>query len=753
MALTMRDILRYTIITGVVFVPAVVPFIVSTSMFFPYITGKNFTFRIVVEILLALYVVLAVLDARYRPRFSWIAGAFIAFLVAIGVADLQGVYPFKSFWSNFERMEGYVTLLHLFGYFVVAGAVLVKEKTWDTLWHFSLGASTLMAFVALKPSFAAFPQFWMVPRLDATFGNPIYLAIYCVLHIFLVFILLSRRVRIPLWLAGISVAYVLLQLSVLALTLTRSAAVGLVGGGIIATVLIAFFERERPMVRKGAIGALAVLALMAGTIYAIKDTDFGRTTPVVNRFTDMTVEGTVAARLDNWGMAWQGVKERPLLGYGQDNYEYVFARHFNPDMYNDEPWFDRTHNILFDWLIAGGFVGAIAYFLILVATIAHLWLLNPRTKWYSFSRLRDILRGNHMGEMTVTERALWTGFFAAYTFHNIFVFDNITSYVFYVLVLAYLHARITSGNDPLWSGRRIPEQVATSVVLPVALVVCVALIYLVNWPGIATTQSLLSALIDRGAPAQNLEYFKRALAYDQLGRIEVREQLVQVAVNVVRNPEIPNDVREAYRAAATEGLEQELGRNPLSPRLQLFAGTFYLSMGGSDTALDRMLKARELSPRKQLTLFQLGDVYFSRGENDKALDVFKTAYELQTDYDDARKYYAIALIRNGKDREAVDLLSERWQTAGIDDDRLLREWTNAKRYDIAAAVLAAKLEKDPKNAQLAVSLSATLAASGDKEQAIAVLVELKKDQPQYAEQVDTFIKDIRAGKQLGVGVN
>ncbi len=748
----MRDILRYSIIAGVVFVPVIVPFIVSTSMFFPYITGKNFTFRIVTEIILALYVALAVLDARYRPRFSWILAAFIGFLVVIGIADLQGVYPFKSFWSNFERMEGYVTLLHLFAYFVVAGAVLVKEKTWDGLWYSSLGASVVMAFIALKPSFAAWPDFWVVPRLDATFGNPIYLAIFCVLHIFLAFIFLLRRTRIRPWLALLYSLYVVLQLLVLALTLTRSAAVGLVGGGIIATALIALFERERPILRKGAIGALAVLAILVGTIYAIKDTDFGRTTPVVNRFTDMTVEGTVAARLDNWGMAWQGVKERPILGYGQDNYEYVFARHFNPDMYNDEPWFDRTHNILFDWLIAGGFAGAIAYFLILVAVLMHLWLLNPQTRWYSFSRLRDILRGNHMGEMTLSERALWTGFFAAYTFHNVFVFDNITSYIFYILVLAYLHARITSGNESLFAKRHVPEQVVTSGVLPAALVVSLALIYFVNWPGIATTQSLLAALIDRGAPAQNLEYFKRALAYDQLGRIEVREQVIQAAVGIVRNPDIPNDLKEDYRATAAAALEEELARNPNSPRLQLFAGTFYLNTGAGDMALDRLLKARELSPNKQLTLFQLGDAYLARGENDKALDVFKTAFELQTDYDEARKFYAVALIRNGKDREAVDLLTERWQTAGIDDDRLLREWTNAKRYDIVADVLEAKRTKDPENAQLAVSLSATYAASGDKERAVAVLTELKTAQPQYTSQVDTFIADIRAGKALGGAV-
>ena len=57
-------------------------------------------------------------------------------------------------------------------------------------------------------------------------------------------------------------------------------------------------------------------------------------------------------------MAFEGVKERPILGWGQSNYNYVFNKYYRPELLEGEAWFDRVHNIVMDWLIAGGIIGA-----------------------------------------------------------------------------------------------------------------------------------------------------------------------------------------------------------------------------------------------------------------------------------------------------------------------------------------------------------------------------------------------------------
>ena len=74
-----------------------------------------------------------------------------------------------------------------------------------------------------------------------------------------------------------------------------------------------------------------------------------------------------------WQMSWEGFKERPIFGWGQENFLYVFAKHYNPKMWNQEPWFDRSHDVFFDWLVAGGAVGLLTYLSMFAALIYTLW--------------------------------------------------------------------------------------------------------------------------------------------------------------------------------------------------------------------------------------------------------------------------------------------------------------------------------------------------------------------------------------------
>ncbi|HQT83005.1 MAG TPA: hypothetical protein PLW99_02565, partial [Candidatus Paceibacterota bacterium] len=75
-----KQIARWTALTALFLIPFT-PLLITNSYFFPFITGKAFYFRILVEILVAAWVVLALLDKEYRPRFSWIGAAVVGFVV------------------------------------------------------------------------------------------------------------------------------------------------------------------------------------------------------------------------------------------------------------------------------------------------------------------------------------------------------------------------------------------------------------------------------------------------------------------------------------------------------------------------------------------------------------------------------------------------------------------------------------------------------------------------------------------------
>src|SRR3989344_9279283 len=200
--------LRYSLFAGIFAVPFI-PLLVNGNFFFPFITSKNFTFRILVELMLGLWAILAIRDASYRPKFSWLLGALAAFLGVIAIADIFGVNFERSFWSNFERMEGLVTHLHLLAYFLVASSILNTEKLWERFFQTSIGVSIVICFYGLFQVFGFLRINQGGVRVDATFGNATYLAIYLLFSIFITAFLLWRSQyngKWPKWVYGAIIA-------------------------------------------------------------------------------------------------------------------------------------------------------------------------------------------------------------------------------------------------------------------------------------------------------------------------------------------------------------------------------------------------------------------------------------------------------------------------------------------------------------------------------------------------------------------
>src|SRR3989344_205278 len=147
------------VLTGGIFLIPFVPLIIASTdvfpylisnLFFPYITGKNIAFRAIVEVLTAGWLVLVILDKRYLPKKSLIVYAVSAFLVVMSLATVFGVDPYRSFWSSFERMEGLVTYIHLYLFFILLGVFLQSEKLWRWFFHTSIGISLVMSAIALS---------------------------------------------------------------------------------------------------------------------------------------------------------------------------------------------------------------------------------------------------------------------------------------------------------------------------------------------------------------------------------------------------------------------------------------------------------------------------------------------------------------------------------------------------------------------------------------------------------------------------
>jgi len=732
----LERMLRWIALAGIFALPFIV-FIVAQTLFFPYITGKNFAFRIIVEIITGAWLALALVRPEYRPRRSWLLAAFAVFILIVAVADASGVNPFKSFWSNYERMDGWVTLAHLFAYFVVASSILNTEKLWRRFWLTSLGISIAVGVYGLLQlaGISALGQGGtggLNARLDATFGNPIYLAAFMLFNIFIAALLWvqSPAMRDKSLRTVVSFGYgglIALDILILFFTGTRGTILGLIGGVLLGALILVVYARGEERIRRAAIWTVAGIIIVSGAFWLMRDAQWINRVGFLDRLATISVsDNTVKARFMNWGMAWQGVKERPLLGWGQENYAIVFDKYYDPQMYAQEQWFDRVHNIIFDWLVAAGFIGLLSYLSIIMCALWCIWRADV---------------------FSVAERAILSGLIAGYFFHNLFVFDNITSYVLFTSVLAFVAWRTAAARNapPLFQYPHIPYRALPAVTAIVAVGLW-GVAWFVNANALAQNRTLLQAIAPQaGGLTKNLEYFKEAIAYKSAGTQEAREQLVQAATQITGGQNLPDTIKKQFLETASSEIDQQAKSSPLDARFPLFLGVLLDAYGNFSDAKPALERAHELSPQKQTILFELAYNAQMRGDNAQSLQLFKEAYELAPDFNSARIYYAAVAIALQKDQLADELLAPLMQSGAAADPRITAAYVTRGRYDKIVTIWRAHVKAQPTDAQARFTLAAALFEMGNHTEAIAVLEDAGRDIPSTKTQADSLIEQIRSG--------
>lgn len=677
----MKNNLKFAILAGLFIIPFI-PFLVSSSLFFPFITTKAFVFRIIIEVIFAAWVLLALLDKDYRPRKSPLLYAALAFLGVMGLANLFGVDPLRSFWSNFERMEGYVTLLHLGAFFLVMGSVF-REEMWKKWWNTSLFASGLMVFYCLFQLGGAVTINQGGVRVDGTFGNASYLAVYMLIHIFVASMFMWREWRRPV-LRYSYLALVLGQLIILYHTATRGAILGLLGG-VLVVALLNIRNREEQRVRKISISLFAGVLLIVGGFFALKDTALVTGSPVLSRFATISTEEIKSGgRSFVWPMAIEGFKERPILGWGQDNFIYVFQKHYSPEMYHLEPWFDRAHNIFLDWMVAGGLLGIITYLALYGVTLYTIW------------RPASPNRGERDGEMPHMEKSILTGLLAAYFFHNFFVFDHLISYILFFAIMAYVYSR---GTGPALFERVVSEGVSKKAWLPALALLLIFTLYLVNFRAIGVNSSLIGALKARQTNDWSgaVTNFQSAVRNSYLGREEIVSQVASNATALL-TADVPMEEKNNFYSFVRRAVVAEADRDPEYAKSQIVAGSFLASTGATEEALAYLNRAKLAIPGKQAVYFEIGSAYISNDQPRDALAVFKEAYEMAPNYREAKLIYLIGAIYAGDRVLERELLTQMQEEEVVFEDRLVSAYYNNGRTNEVITIFERRKVLDPANA-------------------------------------------------------
>lgn len=338
------------------------PLVYARIVIFPFVYLKLLYFQIAVGLALPAWFALASRDARYRPRRSGLLFALLAWFAAMGLSTLFAANPWHSFFGTQERMTGLFSLLHFFGWYLLASSTLHSRRDWRRLLDFQVTVGFLSAAVVLLQ--AAFPgliggaEAGQGERLSGLLGNAIFLAAYQVFNLFcVVFLWEGASERKRAWYGLV----VLAALGAFALAGSRGPLLGLVVGVCASVLTLALTTHRRRLVVSSLLGIGLLVASYALFVAFVAHrpalNSFWGAHANLKHFFDFEID---PVRIRLWTIAWSGFTQRPILGWGPVGYEIASEALYRPEFYTLHI-FDEVHNRALAVLCETGLVGFAAF--------------------------------------------------------------------------------------------------------------------------------------------------------------------------------------------------------------------------------------------------------------------------------------------------------------------------------------------------------------------------------------------------------
>ncbi len=744
---------------------AIVPFVYTPSLLFPFVFSKAILFRILVEISLILVFIRAVV-AWYEGREVkfflpirnplFLATTFF-FVVSAGVSALFADNVYRALWGDIERIEGLFGLLHYVVFFLLIVSIF-RKKDWMKFFGISLAVGFFISLYAWMQYFGIgiiSASLGKTSQPGSFLGNPAYLAEYAILLVGFATILLSvarGNLRRFLW------ALILFEIATIFITQIRGALLGVAAGIVVLLVLIALFGARRRTIWKLSQRVLAVLllALMFGSatlFWTTRTADVWQNVPGIRRFAkaEIGASSSVVTRLIALGVSWDAFKERPIIGWGPENYNIAYNKHYNPAYaYYAEDWFDRAHNKVAEVAVTQGAVGLASYLAIFGFLFAALYRL----------RREDFFMPALLGSVVV-----------AYFIQNLFLFDTITSYVPLFAILGYVIVRENKGMVEFCIGMKhfFARSIASLAAFGAVTFLLIA-VYVYNLLPAYQTRVYINAM--RTKVGEKIfaaaDSFLTPYTYAQS---TIRAQFSDVLYD---NGLFRDTKFQQLTDKAITSLEEFVEREPYEPRDYIRLIEVYSDYAKRDTsyfeqAEQHALRAVELTPKRQGVLYHLAFVYAGEGRYDEAFEVAQHAVDI-----DSRVYksqYQLGIIYSlyadssevkgtPAQREyrlkAKEQFEKAWEMAGEQNDYeffLLYDLNNIitinrvfNDNETAAKVLEVALERHPSFEKFYVNAIAVYRALREKDKLIAAAERLKELNITLTDDLDTIIDLTRKEK-------
>ncbi len=747
------------------------PVMMSGKFFFPFIFTKALVFRITVLLVFLAFLFLAIVDKKYRFRITNLTIFLSLYLLIITISSLLAKTFYFSFWGDIERSEGIITWIYLLALFLVVSGFLKSKKEWYVFFDLSFLASLLVALFALGQRLDW--QFVLnhgESRLSATIGNPAFLAAYLFFNVFFALILLWVKRGDNIWkwyyLPGI-----LLNLYIIMETATRGVMVGLISSVFLGSFLMIFFTNTNKIVKKVFLGTILFLFLFVLMIFLGRNTSFIQNNNSLRRLSKISLQDrTVQTRLMTWNSAWQGIKEKPILGWGYENFFLIFNKYFNPQIYRNSGsriWFDRAHNIIFDQLAVGGILGLLVYLSLIFYPIYFLgsWILKDFGKTQAFFRK---IWGKMKDEAIIDKKLaiIIVSLLVGYFVQNLFVFDSLVTYIPFIFILAFI-----SHYEKSFEIKFLKSENFYQIFSFILLILFVPILYIVNIKPAKANLTIVEAM--RTANKREIEsaynLHLKAISYNTYGNQEYRVRLAEFANTVISKKDGEEIFRRKMALRVKNELKKQIEERPDDVSNYILLMRYYNKIYIYDIELLKDVinklgpEALRLSPTRPHIYYETGFAKVNLGNYYKTLGKIKEANKL---YDEGIEDFNLAIKLNDRVIESyvnaivmslscgrgnnvkiflgkMDKLNLKYKRVGY-LKQMLSAAINTKNYEWAANFAKILTEIDPDNPQHYIDLSLSYVYMGEIDKAVETAEKVKKFGDNYIQMSESFIKTITA---------
>ncbi len=519
-------------------------------------------------------------------------------------------------------------------------------------------------FVGVILSFITFVSDNPAMRGGATIGNDSFLGTYLIFTLFLaLYLIFTSRREIKIY-SGTCFLIIFLGLF---LSGARAAQLSFLGGLILLFFLWLIFCQKGRLKQVGiTLLVLYIVAVLVFTFFAFQPDSFIR-----KEIIEKKVGETFGGRFVVWEGTWKGFLERPLLGWGPENFEFAYLKHYNPCMGTSrcggDIWYDRAHNIILDTLVAKGLLGMLAYIGIFLSTLYVLW--------------KNYFRNN----IEFWAAGIFTVVLIAYFVQNLTVFDMVSSYLMFFLVLGFVAGLTVSGKEPVSQKNISPEPVDKFwkdsskeksnlrsspkffykvnlwflFIFPTLFVL--SFFYFIIQP-LKTSHYTVAALRAPAASEERLDLYKKALGASSLGKYQIREFFGQATLQFAQSGKVKEVSAENLKKEldfVAEELEKSVEELPIELRSYLKLGQLYnayavlfdpTKISEAERVLTRTI---EISPTNQQGYWALAQTRLYQRRAEEALSLAEKALALEAELFMSH-YIVIQIARIMEDNELAE---------------------------------------------------------------------------------------------------